>query len=317
MKAYSKLKTYILLFALAALAVNLTSCATTSFMFRQPGVEELKYKKITQADPSFWKGVDSIRTSSQSNLSITGIDAAIGGDIDLGGTCSSTVKSVVPAVLLGGFNPVGSVVMLAQLAAEGPQRKADTSFKDNVNTALGSYDWDSYFEEVLREKFAAVSQAGVSTSNNSAMIPNKEVTDLFMAPNRRHIIYFLRVSLRGDISSQGWLTPDAALSGTTVALVVTDEAMQEISEAKANGNKGIFPESFVSYAMIFQKPPAERLSTTLSRLTTHNRAYKIDVFKKTRSYDKKTWLSDNGAFLQKQFKLMLENLAEGLVSASY
>jgi hypothetical protein len=304
------------IFLLGALAVNLTSCATTGFKFRQPGVEELKYKKITQVDPSFWKGIDSVHISSQSHLlGVTGIDAAIGGDIDIGGTCSSVIKSAVPAVILGGFNPIGGAVMLVQMAAEGPQRKADASFKDDVNVIVGSYDWDAYFAEVLRNRFGTIVKADISSLNDKNLIPDKR-TDLFMRPNRRNIMYSLHVDLKGGISSQGWMTPDAALSGTTVALVVTDEVMQEVLESKANGKTTEFFTSFLSYNIIFQQPSPQRVSSTLSRLTTYNRAYKIDIFKKTRSYDKKTWLSDNGAFLQKQLKTMLEELAGGLVETS-
>jgi len=316
MRRHNTAKIAFLVLTLIALTVNLTSCATANFKLGRPGIEELKYKKISQADPLFWKDVDSIHASCKTNLSAAGIRATIGGDIDMGGTCSSVIKSIVPGVLVSGLNPIAGAMTIAQAAAEGPQRKNDTAFQENINAIVSSYDWDNYFAEVLQNKLGSAAKISVHSAAGKNLRTHKE-TDLFIKPNGRNIIYWLVVNLEGVVSSHGWTTPNASLITVVMALVVSNETMQEISELEDKDKASGSYTDLASYNILLEmNNPAERVNTTLSRLAFYKRAFKIDVFKKSKAYDKKTWLSDNGAFLQEKLRATLEDLAAGLAETA-
>ena len=312
MKKRYPAKTPFLILTLAVLSASLTSCATANYKIHQPGgAEELKYKKISQADPSFWKDVNSVSAISKTNIGSNGIHAAIGGNIDFGGTCSNVIKSVVPGVLISGLNPIAGAMTIVQVAAEGPQRKKDPTFQENVNAILGSYDWDKYFAEVLQNKLGSPVKMNAYSLGWDRM--TRKETDLFMNPNGRNIIYSLSISLEGPVSSQGWTSPNAALTTSVIAFIVGDEALQEIYESDQDKKMVTCFSLSDSYgSLVAMNAASERVTSKLKRLSLYRKAFEIEVFKKSRTYGKEKWLSGNGSFLQDEFRSSLENLAAGL-----
>ena len=134
---------------------------------------------------------------------------------------------------------------------------------------------------------------------NVSFITGEEETYPNIKTSDKDIIIFLNLTMIGNQS--GWGEPQAPLMVTTGITLASGKTLQEFVQ-KYNG----MPLA----QTVFLPTNKAQLYSQLMRVKIFPDMYMGSITGHTKSYSKREWISEDGAFLEKQLKSILESLAK-------
>lgn len=237
--------------------------------------EKLNVKSFGEAVPDLWNQTTAVSVHIIANDMLL---SSVRGNID----SFSTVKN---AVVSGGL-PI--LIM-------GPDRFGnDAVFQEKISGFIQSYRWQikDYFVELLKQNMKLPEGMKVS------FITGEEETFPDIKTSDKDIIVFLNFYMIGDQS--GWGEPHAPLTGMTGVTLSSGNTLQEFIQ-KYNG----LPLA----QTVFLPANKAQLYAGLWRVKIYPDMYMGSITGNSKSYSKSEWMSEDGAFLEKQLKSILEALA--------
>jgi len=267
----------------------ISSCAT---MPKDENVEVIKGKKLKEVAPSFWENTKSVtiyycpkaREYRYGNPLLVSVGG--GGSVDVGSTV---------------VNAIGSGMFPIAIFCNKPVRKrVDSAFQEKTNSYFQSYSWkvNDYFIDALKREMHLPKEVNISSTN----LINKP-TDSYeniINPSDKHIVIHYIFGIENGNS--GW-TVKTPLTGMIMISVATDEAMRQYVK-----NCNTLPLS----GYVHHGDKASQLWTSLEQLELWPGLYIGSVGKRTKEFSKGEWLSENGAFMERQFQSLLNDLAKGV-----
>lgn len=246
----------------------------------------IKGKTLYEVDPSFWSQADTIPVAvSKSRIIAIGI-----GGVDY----FETAKLFFAGGLVGGL-------------VCGPGRGQDSSFGEKINKFSESYSWqiDDYFFELFKKGTTLSIEretSEVSAMNNKFLQPKGEILKI----GKRNIIAVLSfVIISNKPGGSGWGKPRYRLKSKLGITAATDEALQSFK----NRFQNILPPTINDIDMWFNAGKKDA-GTELRRVSAYPGMYRVGIYKYSPYCSKEQWLSDNGAFLEKELKSAITYLAK-------
>lgn len=198
------------------------------------------------------------------------------------------------------LRPDMSPFMSPIMASIGNLGSMDTAFQEKINNCLQSYHWkiDEYFVEQLKQelrlknKDVTISTIDLSDKDHTNLVKNVQ-------PSDKHIVLSLHFNVVG-------VRNKAPLNGDIGVAIATEEAMQQFIKSCNTlpllaGGHAIHPAR-----------KENQLSQNLEQLKLYPGLYMGNVSKRAKEFDKDKWLSENGAFLERELQSLVNDLAKGV-----
>lgn len=176
----------------------------------------------------------------------------------------------------------------------------DTTFQEKINNCLQSYHWNihEYLIDQLKQRLHLNNKdAAISLID----LADKDVGDIAktVLPSDKHIVLMPSFHMFG--------IRKGSLDGHVYVAISTNETMQQYIK-----NCNTLPLFSGTFPGIASAKKENQLSQHLEHIKLYPGLYRGGAAIHTKEFSKDEWLSENGAFLERQLQSLVNDLAKGV-----